>query len=76
MSYNAQGQEVHSYKAISHFGDTENYHNLNILDTVQIGDEAYMLLQTNHDRYLACYDLVQHTFSLRNWTDLIRNLCK
>lgn len=67
-SYNGQGQKINSYVAVSHLSDIENYRYLNIIDAVQIDDKAYMLLQTNYNRYLACYDLVQHTFTSEKLT--------
>lgn len=62
-SYTAQGLKANSYVPVSHFSDDETYRYLNITDAVQIGDKAYLLLQTNVSRYLACYDLTQHTFT-------------
>jgi len=62
-SYTEQGMKAHSYVPVSHLSDTDSYRYLNISDAVQIGDKAYLLLQTNRNRYLACYDLTQHTFT-------------
>ena len=55
--------KANSYVPVSHFSDTETYRYLDIADAVQIGDKAYLLLRTNNNRYLACYDLTQHTFT-------------
>ena len=62
-SYTGSGMKANSYVPVSHFSDTETYRYLDIADAVQIGDKAYLLLRTNNNRYLACYDLTQHTFT-------------
>lgn len=62
-SYTAQGLKANSYVPVSHLADNEAYRYLNIADAVQIGDKAYLLLQTDVSRYLACYDLTKHTFT-------------
>lgn len=62
-SYTNQGMKANSYVPVSHLSSDETYRYLNINDAVQIGDKAYLLLQTNYSRYLACYDLTQHTFT-------------
>ena len=62
-SYTKQGLKANSYVPVSSFSNAETYRYLNIVDSVQIDDNAYLLLQTNTSRYLACYDLAQHTFT-------------
>lgn len=62
-SYTNQGMKANSYVPVSHLSAAEAYRYLTINDAVQIGDKAYLLLQTNYSRYLACYDLTQHTFT-------------
>ena len=69
-SYTKQGLKANSYVPVSNFSDTETYRYLNIVDGVQIGDSAYLLLQTNTSRYLACYDLVKHTFTAEKLNQL------
>lgn len=61
-SYTAQGMKANSYVPVSNLCEKDGYRYLNIIDSVQIGDKAYMLLQTNLGKYLACYDLTAHTF--------------
>ena len=62
-SYTAQGMKANSYVPVSNLCERDGYRYLNIVDSVQIGDKAYLLLQTNLGRYLACYDLTAHTFT-------------
>ncbi len=62
-SYTAQGMRANSYIAVSQLSDKDTYRYLDIKDAVQIGEKAYLLLQTDVNSYLACYDLAQHTFT-------------
>lgn len=52
-----------AYQSVSALSQNETYRYVRITDAVQDGGKAYLLLQTNHNQYLACYDLVQQTFT-------------
>lgn len=67
-SYSANGRKNNSYVPVSNFGDMQRNRYLNILDAVQIGSKAYLLLQTDTARYLGCYDLTAHTFTSETLT--------
>jgi hypothetical protein len=67
-SYTHEGMKANSYVPVSNFAEEEAHHYLQIEDAVQINDKAYLLLQTDHSRYLACYDLVAHTFTTEKLT--------
>ena len=67
-SYTAQGMKANSYVPVSNLCDQDGYRYLNIIDSVQIDDKAYLLLQTNLGKYLACYDLTAHTFTAETLT--------
>ncbi len=62
-SYTPQGMKANSYVPVSNLCERDGYRYLDIEDSVQIGDKAYLLLRTNLGKYLACYDLVAHTFN-------------
>ena len=60
--------KANSYVPVSNLCDADGYRYLNIVDAVQIDDKAYLLLQTNLNKYLACYDLTAHTFTSEKLT--------
>ena len=67
-SYTPEGMKANSYVPVSNLCDADGYRSLNIVDAVQIDDKAYLLLQTNLNKYLACYDLTAHTFTSEKLT--------
>ncbi len=61
-AYTAQGLCAHAYLPVSDLASAGDYRYMDIRDAVQIGDQVYLLLQSDRDRRLACYDLSTRSF--------------
>jgi len=67
-SYTHQGMKAHSYVPVSNLAAQDNQRYIDVVDTVQMGSEVYMLLRTNNSLYLGCYDLATYDFTTEKLT--------